>query len=99
MDKENNRGLRLISEVSRSAKRKGVVGLLLHLAGENLISSGLALRYLPDYFVKSAGLIPLKISGCPYSCHYKRSHSSWMAQQTLRSDLASDVSGLATSTY
>ncbi len=36
---------------------------------ENLIQSGLALGYLPDYFVKSAGLIPLKISGCPYTCH------------------------------
>lgn len=36
---------------------------------ENLIRSGLALGYLPDYFIESAGLIPLKISGCPYSCH------------------------------
>lgn len=35
---------------------------------ENLISSGLALGYLPDYFIEGAGLIPLKISGCPYSC-------------------------------
>ena len=36
---------------------------------ENLIQSGMALGYLPDYFVESAGLIPLKVSGCPYSCH------------------------------
>lgn len=36
---------------------------------ENLIREGLALGYLPDYFIESAGLIPLKISGCPYSCH------------------------------
>lgn len=36
---------------------------------ENLIHQGLALGYLPDYFIESAGLIPLKISGCPYSCH------------------------------
>jgi DNA-binding transcriptional LysR family regulator len=36
---------------------------------ENLIQSGIALGYLPDYFVESSGLIPLKISGCPYSCH------------------------------
>lgn len=36
---------------------------------ENLIHKGLALGYLPDYFIESAGLIPLKISGCPYSCH------------------------------
>ena len=35
---------------------------------ENLIQEGLALGYLPDYFVESAGLVPLKITGCPYSC-------------------------------
>ena len=40
---------------------------------ENLIQDGLALGYLPNYFVESTGLIPLKISGCPYSC-----------QQTIR---------------
>lgn len=36
---------------------------------ENIIREGLALGYLPDYFVESAGLVRLKISGCPYSCH------------------------------
>ena len=36
---------------------------------ENLIQEGLALGSLPDYFVEGAGLIPLKITGCPYSCH------------------------------
>lgn len=40
---------------------------------ENFIHEGLALGYLPDYFVESSGLVPLKISGCPYSC-----------QQTIR---------------
>jgi DNA-binding transcriptional LysR family regulator len=35
---------------------------------ENLIREGLALGYLPDYFVESAGFVPLKISGCPYTC-------------------------------
>ncbi|MFI5348880.1 MAG: LysR family transcriptional regulator [Elusimicrobiota bacterium] len=35
---------------------------------ENLVREGLALGYLPDYFVENAGLIPLRISGCPYSC-------------------------------
>ncbi|MBI5631839.1 MAG: LysR family transcriptional regulator [Elusimicrobia bacterium] len=35
---------------------------------ENLIREGLALGYLPGYLVASAGLIPLKISGCPYYC-------------------------------
>jgi len=36
---------------------------------ENLIQDGMALGYLPDYFVEDSGLIPLKVSGCPYSCH------------------------------
>jgi DNA-binding transcriptional LysR family regulator len=36
---------------------------------ENVIRGGLALGYLPDYFIESSGFIPLKISGCPYSCH------------------------------
>ncbi len=36
---------------------------------EDLIHKGLALGYLPNYFVESSGLIPLRISGCPYSCH------------------------------
>lgn len=35
---------------------------------ENLIQEGLALGYLPDYFVASSDLVPLKVSGCPYSC-------------------------------
>lgn len=35
---------------------------------ENLIQEGMALGYLPDYFVKSSGLMPLKVSGCPYTC-------------------------------
>lgn len=35
---------------------------------ENLIREGLALGYLPDYFIASAGLAPLRISGCPYDC-------------------------------
>jgi DNA-binding transcriptional LysR family regulator len=49
---------------------------------ENLIQDGMALGYLPDYFVKSADLVPLKIMGCPYSCH-----------QTIRI-LTKDPSGL-----
>lgn len=35
---------------------------------ENLIQEVMALGYLPDYFVESAGLAPLKVSGCPYTC-------------------------------
>lgn len=49
---------------------------------ENLIHKGLVLGYLPDYFVESSGLIPLKITGCPYSC-----------QQTIRI-IARDPSAL-----
>lgn len=36
---------------------------------ENLIQDGMALGYLQDYLVEDSGLIPLKVSGCPYSCH------------------------------
>ncbi len=36
---------------------------------ENLIKNGTALGYLPEYFIENAGLVPLRISGCPYSCH------------------------------
>lgn len=36
---------------------------------ENLIQEGEALGYLPDYFIESAGLVPVQVSGCPYSCH------------------------------
>lgn len=36
---------------------------------ENLVRSGAALAYLPDYFQESANLEVLKVTGCPYSCH------------------------------
>jgi DNA-binding transcriptional LysR family regulator len=35
---------------------------------ENLIGEGMALGYLPDYFIESSGLVALKISGCSYTC-------------------------------
>jgi hypothetical protein len=35
---------------------------------ECLIGAGFALGYLPDYFVASVGLVPMKTAGCPYSC-------------------------------
>ncbi len=35
---------------------------------EKLIQRGLALAYLPDYYVKELDLISLNITGCPYSC-------------------------------
>jgi DNA-binding transcriptional LysR family regulator len=68
----------ILGRISRSASADGwrddkfprrikykVYGLKLM---ENLIREGLALGYLPDYFVAGAGLVPLKISGCPYYC-------------------------------
>ncbi|MNL10470.1 hypothetical protein D3C87_1312690 [compost metagenome] len=36
---------------------------------ENLIGDGLALGYMPDYFIENPDLIPLKVTGCPYTCH------------------------------
>jgi hypothetical protein len=36
---------------------------------ENLIKEGLALAYLPEYFVESSGLKTLNVTGCPYSCN------------------------------
>lgn len=35
---------------------------------ENLVRSGEALAYLPDYFVESTQLEVLKVVGCPYTC-------------------------------
>lgn len=35
---------------------------------ENLIRDGLALGYLPDHFIESAGLVPLQVADCPFSC-------------------------------
>jgi len=54
---------------------------------ENLIHSGAALGYLPDYFIKESGLTPLRIDGCPYSCKQtvrvltkNPTDLSWLAQ-------------------
>ena len=38
---------------------------------ENLVKEGMALAYVPDYFIESTGLITLDISGCPYTCQQK----------------------------
>lgn len=40
---------------------------------ENLIQDGLALGYLPDYYIENSSLVALKVSGCSYTC-----------QQTIR---------------
>lgn len=54
---------------------------------EQLLIQGQAVAYLPDYFTKGLEVLPLKISGCPYSCHQKirmvikRNHSfGWLNQ-------------------
>lgn len=38
---------------------------------ENLVKEGLALAYMPDYFIESSGLTSLNVSGCPYTCQQK----------------------------
>ena len=35
------------------------------------VMSGRLLAYLPDYFVRRIGALPLEISGCPYSCQQR----------------------------
>lgn len=38
---------------------------------EEIVESGKAIAYLPDYYASKLKLQTLKISGCPYSCHQK----------------------------
>lgn len=38
---------------------------------EEFVLGGRAIAYLPDYFCESLDLVPLRISGCPYSCVQK----------------------------
>jgi len=38
---------------------------------EEIVLSGIAIAYLPDYFCENLNLQVLKISGCPYSCAQK----------------------------
>ncbi len=49
---------------------------ILHLSPSlflltQLVRDGRAIAYIPDFLVKPTGLIPLKISGCPYVCEIK----------------------------
>ncbi len=48
-------------------RRIGFVTSSLKLI-EDLVSDGLAVAYLPDYLVERINALPLKISGCPYTC-------------------------------
>lgn len=36
---------------------------------EEVLQKGMALGYLPNYFIESNSLVPIKISGCSYTCH------------------------------
>ena len=38
---------------------------------EELVTTGRAIAYMPDYYAKRIGVETLKISGCPYSCVQK----------------------------
>lgn len=38
---------------------------------EALVAQGKAIAYLPDYYAKDADFIPLKVTGCPYTCVQK----------------------------
>lgn len=42
------------------------LGLLGHL-----VSTGKALAYLPDYYAAQLNVLPIKVTGCPYSCAQK----------------------------
>ncbi len=48
-------------------RRIGFVTSSLKLI-EDLVSAGMAIAYLPDYLVAKIQALPLKISGCPYTC-------------------------------
>jgi DNA-binding transcriptional LysR family regulator len=45
---------------------------------ETLLTQGRALAYLPDYYARELGVLPLKVSGCPYSCTQK---IQWVAKR------------------
>jgi DNA-binding transcriptional LysR family regulator len=52
---------------------------------EEILTSGKAIAYLPDYFAEKLKVEALNISGCPYSCHQtiklvcnKASNHSWL---------------------
>lgn len=49
-------------------RRIGFVASSLQLL-EELVISGKALAYIPDYYAEQIPVVTLKISGCPYSCH------------------------------
>lgn len=49
------------------SRRIGFVSSSLRLI-EQLVVSGAAVAYLPDYYVSQIDALPLAIEGCPYSC-------------------------------
>lgn len=38
---------------------------------EAIVSNGKTLAYLPDYYAKHLGLLPIQVVGCPYTCVQK----------------------------
>jgi len=38
---------------------------------ESLVTGGRALAYLPDYYAEQLDVLPIKVTGCPYSCAQK----------------------------
>src|SRR5690606_17763365 len=38
---------------------------------ESIVNQGAALAYLPDYYAEQLGVVPIKVTGCPYSCAQK----------------------------
>jgi DNA-binding transcriptional LysR family regulator len=70
----------------RFPRRIGFVAASLHLI-EELVVSGTAVAYLPDYFVEEIPAAALKVSDCPYTCrqtvrlfYRDPEKTSWMSQ-------------------
>lgn len=38
---------------------------------ETLLLQGKALAYIPDYYAKQLGVLPIRVTGCPYQCTQK----------------------------
>ena len=38
---------------------------------ETIVESGQALAYLPDYYADRLDVLPIRVTGCPYTCLQK----------------------------
>lgn len=45
---------------------------------ESIVTGGKALAYLPDHYASRIDVLPLTVTGCPYSCHQK---IRWIAKR------------------